>query len=476
MKRRINVFVALLLAVAMLLVACGGNGGTPDPGNDVADTADTADDTADAADDAADDTADVADDAADDTDDTGEAADDGPSGTIVHWVWNDWDELGAYRFHDYYPGINIEYVIVPSGEIIARFQTTLAAGADVPDILNVEIDSRAALFSLDGVFHVLDDAPFNLDRSLLVDWAIPLLTNPDGQVLGVQIDNCVGGILYKRDLALEFFGTDDPDEMGALFATPQDYVYWSAHLYQVTGGDVKMFASAGDAFRVFGSLGPATSAPVVINDYQLNVRNLFMETFEIMEGLIANNSIGTMAGWSPEWMASFAGDEVIFFPGPTWFISVIVKPNDPDGAGNWGLMAPPGGSFSWGGTAYSIPIGAENPELAWYFIRWYTLSQAGAESFFSAHATPSLYAPAFDTDLYVGNYDPFFAGQDVVGKLLEIAMNPNTQSRPLSIFDGTAIGSTGMVFVEMVDHGMSAEDAMTMLEDEMMFVDDRLHR
>ena len=404
------------------------------------------------------------------------AAGDGPYGTIVHWVWNDWDETGAYRFHDYYPGINIEYVLVPSGEIIARFQTTLAAGADVPDILNVEIDARAQLFSLDNVFHVLDDAPFNLDRSLLVDFAIPLMTNPQGQVLGVQIDNCVGGILYKRNLALEFFGTDDPDEMGTLFSTPQDYVYWSAHVNAQSGGNVKMFASAGDAWRVFSSLGVANSAPVVINDYQLNLRNLFTEALETMEGLIANDSIGTMAGWSPAWMASFAGDEVIFFPGPTWFISVIVKPNDPYGEGNWGLMRPPGGAFSWGGTAYSIPIGAENPELAWYWIRWYTLSQAGAESFFSAHATPSLYAPAYDTDLFVGNYDPFFAGQDVVGKLLEIAMHPDTQSRPLSIFDSTLGAATGPTFVEMLDHGMSAADALTMLEDEMIFIDNRLHR
>jgi len=411
-----------------------------------------------------------------DTADTAANGADGPSGTIVHWVWNDWDELGSYRFHDYFPNINIEYQIVPSGEIVARFQTTIAAGGELPDVLNVEMDARAMLFSLDNVFHVLDDAPFNIDRSLLVDFAIPLMSNPAGEILGVQIDNCVGGVLFKRDLALEFFGTDDPDELGAMLQTPADYVYWAAQVNAQSGGTVQMFAGAGDAFRVFGSLGVANSAPVVINNYQLNVRNIWMEAFETMEGLIAYNGFSDMAGWSPAWFASFSGDNVIFFPGPTWFISVLVKPNDEYGEGNWGMISPPGGSFSWGGTAYAIPLGAREPELAWEFIRWFTMTQSGAESFFSAHQTPSLYRPAYDTDLFANNPDPFFAGQDVIAKLLEIAAHPDTQTRPISIFDGTALSAMGPVWIEMMENGLSAADAMTMLEDEMIFVDDRLHR
>jgi len=404
------------------------------------------------------------------------AADDGLSGTITHWVWGDFEELGSYRFYRYFPNIEINYVIVPTGEIISRFQTTLAAGGELPDILNVEIDHRAMLYSLDNVFHVLDDAPFNLDRSVMVPFSIPLVSNPQGQVLGVQIDNCVGGFLYKRSLAEEFFGTDDPGALEAMFRTPQDFIDWSAHVTSQSNGQVYMFASAGDAFRAFSSLGVANSAPVVINDFQLNVRTLFTETFEIMEGLIANGAIGSLGAWSPAWMASFANNDVIFFPGPTWFISHVVKANAPDTEGDWGLIGPPGGSFSWGGTAYSIPVGAQNPELAWEWIRWMTLSQAGAESFFSAHATPTLYAPAYDTDLYLNNPDPFFAGQDIVSRLLEISMHPDTRSRPLSIFDTVANEASGLVFVEMIDHGMSAADAITMMEDEMIFIDDRLHR
>jgi len=471
MKKTMLVTLMFIVVVALAFTACN-NGNANVEADDPPPAADVA------ANDGQDDTAN--DDGQDDT--TGEQpvietpASGELSGTVVHWVWGDFEEVGAYRFNQYYPDIHIEYVIVPSGEILTRFQTALAAGAELPDIINIEIDHRAAMYSLEGVFYNLEASPFYLDRGVLVEWAVPLLTNPNDEILGVQVDNCVGGFLFKRNLALEFFGTDDPDELGQMFQTPEDYVYWSAHVYNESDGTVYMFSHGGDAFRAFSSLGDANAAPVVINDYQLNIRELFMPTLEIIEGLAANNAIGTMSGWSPAWFAAMGGDEVIFWPGPTWFISHIIRPNDEDGAGNWGLIAPPGGAFSWGGTAYSIPIGAQNPYLAWRHIRWLTLSQEGAASFFSAHDTPTLYRPAYYTDLFDGNYDPFFRGQNVTAKLLDISMNPDTQSRPLSIFDGIMMGAAGPVWIEMIDNGMNAEDAMTLFEDEMIFLDARLHR
>jgi len=436
MKKAKILIAVLLLALAFALTACGNNGGgAATGGNDGVES----------------------------------------RGTVTWWTWGDFEELGIYRMYRYIPDIDVEFTVFPSDEFISRFQTAVAAGSTLPDIFNVEIDHRATMYSIDGLFHVLDDAPFNIDRSVMVPFSIPLVSNPQGQILGVQIDNCVGGFLFKRDLALEFFGTDDVDEVEALFQTPEDYVYWARRVYEQSNGRVNMFASAGDAFRAFGSLGHGNSAPKVV-DYQLNIRNLFMDTFNIMEGLARYNGIGTHTGWSPGWMASFSGDDVIFFPGPTWFISHVVKPNDPDGVGNWGLISPPGGAFSWGGTAYSIPLGAENPELAWEVIRWLTLSQAGAESFFSAHSTPTLYLPAYATDLYTNNPDPFFRGQDIVSKMLDIATHPNTQSRPLSVFDSFLVGAAASAWIEMVDNGLSAADAMDMFEEEAMFMDARLHR
>ena len=457
MKKIMVVMIVVLFALA--ISACGGNGGgaADGGGGQAAGNGAAAGNGGGAA-------------------DGGAAAADDDSVTIIHWVWGDFEERGSYRFYRYFPNINIEYLVFPTDEFVARFQTTVAGGGELPDVFNIEMGFRALMHSLDNVFYVLDDDPFNVDRSLIVDWAIPFLTNPQGQILSVQIDNCVGGFIYNRPLALEFFGTDDPDELEAMFQTPQDYVYWAARVNEQSGGRVQMFASGMDAFRAFGSLGLGNSAPVVINDYQLNVRNIFMDTFNIMEGLAANNGIATFTAWTPAWMAAFTSGDVIFFPGPFWFMSHVLMPNDPDGAGNWGVIAPPGGAFSWGGTSYAIPIGAQNPEAAWEWIRWFTLTQEGTESFFSAHATPTLFAPAYLTDLYVGNYDPFFAGQDVVSKLLEIAMDPATQTRPISIFDNAFDEALLPVFVEMIDNGMSAADAMTMLEDEMIFIDARLHR
>jgi len=413
--------------------------------------------------------------AADETPATNGAS--GETVAINWWVWGDYEELGMWNFHTYHPEIELNWVVMPTEDIVSRFQTVLAAGGEQPDVLNIEIADRAFLHSLDDVFHVLDDDPFNLDRSVLVDFAIPLMSNAQNQILSVQIDNCVGGYVYNRELALRFFGTDDPDEMAALFSTPQAFVEWAAIVNEEAGGEIVMFASAEDAFRAFSSLGVGSQDPVVINDTQLNIRYLFMDTLVILEGLIAENMIGTFTAWTPPWMSSFAAGDVIFYAAPTWFMSHVLKPNDPDGAGNWGFMRPPGGAFSWGGTSYAIPLGAPNPTEAWTAIHWFTMTQSGAESFFYAHQTPSLYAPAYDTDLYLNNPDPFFANQDVVALVLEIAGDPNTRTRPMTIFDHTVINdSSSHVWVEMVDNGMSAEDAVTYWEEQAILINSALHR
>ena len=394
------------------------------------------------------------------------------TGEITQWSWNDYDRDGASMFNDYYPNVKVNYEIVADYE--TKFRTVLAAGGDLPDVFDVEEAHRASFYSQD-IWEILDEPPYNLDRSLLVDFSIPLISNPQGQIVGVQIDNCVGGYAYRRELAKEFFGTDDPAELEAIFQTPQDYIDKAKEVSEKSGGSVYMFSSLGDAFRAFSSLGQSNKEPLAI-DGKLNIRAAYTETFTIIEELIKVGAIGPYVGWTPAWNTSFSSNEVIFFPGPTWFLSVCIKANDPDSLGDYGVMNPPGGSFSWGGTAYSIPKGAKNKELAWEYIKWLAVSQGGAESFYKAHGTATLYQPAYDTDLYKNDPDPYFGGQAVMEKYLAISQNPDTMVRPMTVYDATIGRGVGLALDQMLENGMSAEDALTMAEDEALVLDPALSR
>jgi len=375
-------------------------------------------------------------------------------GEITQWVWGDYESRGAADFNKYYPNIKVNYVAVPDGEYNQKVMTALAVGTDLPDIVNIESGPRGQFLNMDGVWERLDVAPYNLDPDELLPIAKSLTSNAAGEILCVQVDNCIAGIVYDRNLAKKYFGTDDPEEMEEIFSSLDVMLEKSAEVG--AGGDY-MFASVDCAYSVVSGL--FIEEPVVLNG-KLNTDVSILPTYEFIEGLVANNAAGPYIQWSPAWHTSFTTGDVLFYRGPAWFISHMMKPNDPDSEGRWGLMTPPGGGFNDGGTAYAIPqqIDEKQKELAWTYIKWLTMSQEGAESFWKAHHTQTLYAAAYETDLYEGEPDPFFAGQNATAKLNEIAEHPDTTASIMTEHDSLLGGPNGHGLRDLED-GMSAKEA-----------------
>ena len=387
------------------------------------------------------------------------------AGEITHWVWGDYEERGAVDFPLYFPNIKVNYVFVPADEYTTKLMSTIASGAEMPDVVNLEMTPRGMLVNMD-VWERLDAEPYNLDKSLLVPFSIPLISNERGEIVSVQIDNTVGGYAFDRALAKEFFGTDDPTELENIFPSLNEIVSRGKEVSQKSNGEIFMFSGVGDAFSAISGL--FTSEPLVL-DGKLNLEPTFLETYEIIAELIANRSIGPYTQWTPAWNASFTSERVIFYAAPSWFMTFVIEPNDRESVGRWGLMTPPGGGFSWGGTAYAIPKNArqENKMLAWTYIEWFTMSMEGTRSFVREHATPTLFLPAIGTDIYAPNPDPFYGGQDIMSKLLDISDHPNTRTRPMTRYDQAIMDANEIILHELAQ-GLSAEDAMEKLRAEII--------
>ncbi len=377
-------------------------------------------------------------------------------GEITEWVWGDYEIRGASKFNEYYPNIKVNYVTVPNDEYEKKVLTTLQSGADLPDVINIESAARGQMINMD-VWERLDAAPYNLKMDDMLEIGKPLVTNAKGEVVCLQVDNCVGGYAYDRNLAKKYFGTDDPTELEKRFTTVDAFVDAGKEVAQKSGGKDFMFAGTDDAYDAVCPL--YTEQPFVTNK-KLTMDSSILPTYQFIEKMVKNKALGNYVSWTPAWNTSFASNHVIFYQSPTWFVSFVIKENDPDSKGKWGLMSPPGGGFSNGGTAYAIPKGAkeENKKLAWTYINWLTMTQEGAESFFAAHATPTLYKPAYDTDLYKGAADPYFANENLTQKYMTISVNPKTKARAVTPYDLT-IKDANTQACRNLASGMSAEDA-----------------
>ena len=369
-------------------------------------------------------------------------------GEISWWVWGDYEIRGMQDFNKYFPNIKINFVAVPSDEFPERVLMAFATGIDLPDIINIESSERGQFNNMD-VWERLDAPPYNMNRNDILPVGIPLISNSRDEIVCMQIDNCVAGFIYDRNLMRKYFGTDDPNEVERLFATVDDFLNKSS---VVSAGGDYMFASAGDLWEAMGSLyrEPHT------NGARLNTDRTMLPFFHVLERLVANQAIGPYVQWSPSWFTSFSANNVLFNQGPAWFVSYVIRPADPESTGKYGMMMAPGGGFNRGGTAYAIPKRARNKELAWEAIRWFTLSMEGSKSFFQAHDATTMYRPAYDAGLFQGRNDPYFGGQNWVDKLNQISMHPGTTAPVMGPFDFQIRRANEQVMNDMINGRMNA--------------------
>ena len=65
--------------------------------------------------------------------------------------------------------------------------------------------------------------PYNFDTSQVMDYLIPLETSESGIYVGPECPS-VAGLAYKRELAKEFLGTDDPKELEKMLSDWDSFI------------------------------------------------------------------------------------------------------------------------------------------------------------------------------------------------------------------------------------------------------------
>lgn len=379
------------------------------------------------------------------------------SGKITIWTWTDIsNEIEAYESS--HPGTEIEQVVIDAGDYVTKIQTTLASGGDLPDALWGESLNRGIIFEMD-ILDELTAEPYHLDVSLLEDYVIPSMTNEDGKIVGLERNVTPSGLAYHRDMALEYFGTDDPDELAAKFSTWEDFIKAGQEVSEKSGGKVTMLTSLGDVYYMMNG----QSQDVRISDgtiHESAVLDLFTKICQFRDAGI----VSQIEQWTPAWYASFASKNSIFSPMPAFGVHSWILPSEEDGESDWGLMIPPGGGFSWGGTCWGITKNSENKELAWDFVYWDTFEE-GAQMRFDTEETPS--AKTFLTDENLQDENPYFSNQ----KTMEVYVKeilPTVHVNSPTPYDYADVCAIEMVLSSFnSDYTLTASDGVQLYLDEM---------
>ncbi|MBR1772903.1 MAG: carbohydrate ABC transporter substrate-binding protein [Eubacterium sp.] len=170
-----------------------------------------------------------------------------------------------------------------------------------------------------------------------------------------------GSLFYRRDIAKEVFGTDDPEAIQEKLGDWDSFFKAAEELkaagYKIVSGpnDIEYPTWDGkeNAWVSVADDGSETLAlESSVSDYLERAKTIYDNDY-------SNNS----PMWDGSWMSDMKDDSKVFcYFGCPWFVGTMVN----DGGateGNWGACVGPK-AYHWGGTFVSIGKDTPNPELA----------------------------------------------------------------------------------------------------------------
>jgi multiple sugar transport system substrate-binding protein len=389
-------------------------------------------------------------------------------GEITIWDWNTAYEEKMYPyFQKAYPNIKVNYVTVAHGDYMQKLQSALATGTGVPDIILGEGAWRGKLFDM-GILEDLEAAPYNIAKTDMFDYLVDCMTDSTGKLVGVDQSIAPAGFAYKRDLAIEYLGTDDTAEIYEMISTWDKFIETGKMVAEKSNGKVKMLAGFGDV--LYATKGQNSQDYVDGNTIDITSRmSKALDTaIKVRDAkIIGDNELDT-----PSWNAEFAEAETIFFPSAPWSCEWHVAANDPEGAGNWGLTKAPESGYTKGGTSISIYKDSPNKEAAFAYLKWTYFSVEGSVVSRDVIGQYSSLKECYvgEDAIYnqAGAYDEFFGGQNLAKYFVEEII-PNIKASQKETTYETVVNE---VFNKLnptlsTDMSLTAADAIELYKDEI---------
>lgn len=323
-----------------------------------------------------------------------ETAKSGDEKLVVWTLAKDLEEFGA-RYQEK-TGVNVETVVIAPEDYPTKVQTALMGGEKEPDIIVGEPQMLEDMYD-NGFFADLDEYGAQDYADQIVDYVWKVGQDSDGVQRAISYQITPAGIYYRRDIAQEVFGTDDPDEVGKLFA---DYDTILETASTLKGAGYRIFASDAEVNYFSGD-----SAWVV--DNKLNVDQARLDYMDLAVKLYQDDLTAYANQWSTPWYQGMAGEvpiltqdiqnydddsvnvwdaenfeeqtkdldktQIFAYGLPSWGV-LTLRDNVGETSGKWGVCSGPAYGFG-GGTYIGISSNSERKDTAWDFVKFCTLDE-----------------------------------------------------------------------------------------------------
>ena len=338
-------------------------------------------------------------------------------GTEIHWIINP-NQDGVYQQ-------KLDEALMGQAD---------AAPDDKVDIFLSETDYVYKYTDAEAdVAMPLEDLGIDPETDLADQYEFTKTTASDenGVQRGSTWQCCPGLLVYRRDIAKDVFGTDDPATVGEKV---KDWDTLKTTAEELKAKGYYTFSSYADTFRLYGN---SISEPwVAVGDTTIKVDQKIMDWIsDSKEWLDAGYLDKNVKGqWNDDWNKAMSSSSKVFaFLLPAWGIDFTLNPNWDGGDGAWAVTNPPQ-EYNWGGSYIHACTGTDNPEHVKDIILSLTADKDNllkiSKDYLDFTNTVSGMQEAAESDEYASD---FLGGQNPYQYYAPVA--ENIEIAPLSSYD-----------------------------------------
>ena len=293
-------------------------------------------------------------------------ADESEGKVLNIYAWN--EEFKGF-FEKYYTvpeGVTVNWIITPSdnGAYQDKLDTALfaqegAAADDKVDLFLAEADYIQKYADSDYTQDIT--AMGVTDFSNTYKYTVQAASDMNGVVKGVSFQCCPSALIYRRSIAKDVLGTDDPAEVQAALDSWEKFEAVAA---EAKAKGYYMTASFAETYRAFSN---NCTSPWVNENNELQFDDQILAWIAQTELFVKNGYTLADSGiWDqPKNDQMFADGKTMCFFGPAWYFNFCMgNAQDPEKgcSGDWAICEGPAAHF-WGGTWLMAPAGTDNPTL-----------------------------------------------------------------------------------------------------------------
>lgn len=392
--------------------------------------------------------------------DTGYTVKDDEDKTLTIGVWND-EWMGFFQKYYKVPeGITVKWVSNTNegGVYQTKMDGYFANGGKDDDGTQIDLFLAEADYIKKYVMSdvTTDLTALGIDTSQMYKYTVDAGTDASGKLKAVSFQGCPNVLIYRRSIAKEVLGTDDPaevqskldswDKFNSVAATAKEKGYYmtpsALETYRVFSNNAdKAFLDADNNFQV----------PAAFDSWLAQAEDFMEKGYTIADGI-----------WGDEKAAQKGknGKTLCFF-GPSWYYNFCMKEAHEEAMGDWAVCKGPQEAF-WGGTWMLIPETSNNKELAADVIKAFTTNDDLLKQLVEIDTQygnkKDLMKSYADSTTY-GN--EFLGGQNDIAIMYEVAEGIKWDNDLHTIYDQTFNEKLPEQMLEYFKGGTTKDDAWT---------------